>query len=81
MEESTLYRYQYHNIDVTFGCQPPEEVIKYLEDWGNAGFTLFKAILFCYKAELEGREKKEWVLYPSPAILDFIRYNTVHCKP
>ena len=81
MEKTALYHYRYHNIDVTFDTEAPEEVILFLENWGLAGFSLLKAILFCYKAEIEGREKKKGTIYPSPEVLDFIRYNTVYCKP
>jgi len=77
MEEINLYRYRYINLDVTFIDKAPPEVQDFLRSWGEAGFTFIKALLFCYKAELQRRDKKESTIYPSVEVLDWIKHHIV----
>lgn len=77
MEEINLYRYRYINLDVTFTDKAPPEVQTFLKNWGEAGFTFSGALLFCYKAELQKRDKKEGTIYPSVEVLDWIKHNII----
>lgn len=74
-----LYRYCYHRLMVTFTSEAPPEVLSFLEEWGTAGFTFVKAILFCYKTELKQKKKKKGVTYPSVEVLDWIKHNLADC--